>query len=204
EFANEHKLRHLEVHQRRGLEEEAGPDPLPPGFPAVEEDTGPSCAPAKRRRLPDAQRGSQLLARQLHAFWKESRNTLEPRQLPFEVTTARLVKDTLSKYVRFLIAVMGQGLGIASWPRSPAVTRTLSAYTEACGISSGSPGQFPGPMVSFPLKAPAPELRRRDYRPPQLWRLVLWAKASQRQAQQGISSGPDRLLLTLARLALCH
>lgn len=90
------------------------------------------------------------------------------------MTTARLVKDTLSKYVRFLIAVMGQGLGIASWPRSPAVTRTLSAYTEACGISSGSPGQFPGPMVSFPLKAPAPELRRRDYRPPQVRLRAIW------------------------------
>uniref|UniRef100_A0A8C2V916 Sorting nexin family member 21 n=1 Tax=Chinchilla lanigera TaxID=34839 RepID=A0A8C2V916_CHILA len=76
-------------------EDEAGPDSLPPGDGASGED-------AERSSPPDGQRGGQLLARQLQDFWKKSRNTLAPQRLLFEVTTANVVKDPPSKYVRRL------------------------------------------------------------------------------------------------------
>ncbi|XP_014642903.1 PREDICTED: sorting nexin-21 isoform X2 [Ceratotherium simum simum] len=76
-------------------DEEVGPDPLLPGDGASGED-------AERSPQPDAQRGSQLLARQLQDFWKKSRNTLVPQRLLFEVTSATVVKDPPSKYVTSL------------------------------------------------------------------------------------------------------
>uniref|UniRef100_A0A8C9HN87 Sorting nexin family member 21 n=1 Tax=Piliocolobus tephrosceles TaxID=591936 RepID=A0A8C9HN87_9PRIM len=87
---------------------EAGPDPLPLGDGTSGED-------AERSPPPDGQRGSQLLARQLQDFWKKSRNTLTPQRLLFEVTSANVVKDPPSKYVRQGLAMLPR-LVSNSWP----------------------------------------------------------------------------------------
>uniref|UniRef100_A0A8C5KYN7 Sorting nexin family member 21 n=1 Tax=Jaculus jaculus TaxID=51337 RepID=A0A8C5KYN7_JACJA len=76
-------------------DDEAGHDSLPSGDGTSGED-------AERSPPSDGQRGSQLLARQLQDFWKKSRNTLVPQRLLFEVTSANVVKDPPSKYVRSL------------------------------------------------------------------------------------------------------
>lgn len=76
-------------------DEATGPDSLPSGDGASGED-------AERNPSPEAQRGSQLLTRQLQDFWKKSRNTLVPQRLLFEVTSANVVKEPPSKYVTSL------------------------------------------------------------------------------------------------------
>ncbi|KAF5917480.1 hypothetical protein HPG69_017372 [Diceros bicornis minor] len=209
-------------------DEEGGPDPLPAG------DGAPP---------PDAQRGSQLLARQLQDFWKKSRNTLVPQRLLFEVTSATVVKDPPSKYVLYTLAVMGPG------PPDRQPAQISRRYSDFERLHRNLQRQFRGPMaaISFPRKRlrrnftaetiarrsrafeqflghlqAVPELRHaldlQDFFVlPELRRaqsltctglyreaLALWANAWQLQAQLGIPSGPDRPLLTLAGLAVCH
>uniref|UniRef100_A0A5F8GT84 Sorting nexin family member 21 n=1 Tax=Monodelphis domestica TaxID=13616 RepID=A0A5F8GT84_MONDO len=50
----------------------------------------------------DGPRGSNLLTRQLQDFWKKSRSNLVPQRLLFEVTSANVINEPPSKYVRSL------------------------------------------------------------------------------------------------------
>ncbi|KAB0395550.1 hypothetical protein E2I00_015662, partial [Balaenoptera physalus] len=163
---------------------------------------------------PDGQRGSQLLTRQLQDFWKKSRNTLVPQRLLFEVTSANVVKDPPSKYVRPKRWAWVSALG---WFSRGAVRRAHCPMGREYSLGGAEGAAGPGAEAHLCLFLPMlpwawvisdePQLRRaQSLTCTGLYReaLALWANAWQLQAQLGVPSGPDRPLLTLAGLAVCH